>query len=461
MRAAAPQPLGGIDEHALERRARRLGLSRAVTAVVTIAVLAGATYSVVGAIRTDVPGEIAGNRSRSSPYVPPGERHLVLSGTYGDDWDRREPGASWRLLAWAQDEGTTFCKQLFEGPGTPDDSGATCTHLTGENEPTDHIFGLSTQFETGSSDPDEFMFVVGDAGPQVARVRFQAEDGRALEFDVVDAPPEANVPFRYFAATLPRFSHARVLALSAEGETIAAQELCGPGCDNEMLEERRAIVAEYEAQPIEDSARAAAFANLALGDAGLVEQFATWYRYEDIVDNGDGTFVASFDVFSCEPPPYERGERVCDEESLRAAVTVSGGGESFEVVDADGPMSSEQRERLMSYEPDGSFDDPMWVPVAATAAPDDGGDSHQWLVSFGVVWTGNLPRPSPGYGAMCWVTVTDADGDEVYRGMDVPAEVGIEESDRMMVPTTEIDHDIKEGDRVDVTCDPPSYDFYR
>jgi hypothetical protein len=322
----------------------------------------------------------------------------------------------------------------------------------------DVYFGTSTHFFTGSADLRQGWFIVGEVGPRIDRVLFEVKEGPIdpgpIELELYSAPPEADLGFRYFAAALPTYDYARMTALS-NGEVLETHNLCGPGCqaDREVANDEE--IADYESQETTEISHAATFANAAVGHAGLIDDFGTRYLYKGIEEVPSG-YIARFDVSGCGSPQGGSHRCTTDLGDAEVHVTLSEG--RFAVVDARGPMTSEQRRALLDYSEAISEEGPHWRHVAtslAREAPED-----DWWFSVAMVWTGNLPGPGTTYGSMCRVTVYDSQGAVVHEGRDIPFEVGDREQERVSVPMTGLESEIDKPTRFEVDCDPPSGDMY-
>ena len=447
VKEAAPEPLLQLDERDLARRARRGSVTRLLTLVVGLAIVGAGAWGVVSVRSSSSPGDAATHGNRA-PEIPAGPRYEAISGRFGEDWDYPEAGKTWRLLVWG--EGHTHCWQLAVGAAEPNQSLA-CSAPNSKSTTVDHLGG-NMSFFTDSKDPEQFWFTVGETGPDVAGLEFRIQDGESIEIPLEDAPTESGLELRYYAVTLPRFDYATLVALDADGEVLDSDNVCGPGCQQDRQEETEAKIAEFEAQPVTVESKVGAFANLAVGRAGLMDPFATLYRYRGVEEREDG-FAALFDVSECVPPHGQEGTYSCAGDGVRAIVVVEVSGDRLIVREADGPMTQTQRQRLLAYTH--SLDDfgPMWRQGAASIVREQ--DRPAWGLAYSLVWMGNLPPPVSSYGSMCSMVVYDGGGDIVYERQKLLAMLGMDEDSRVQMPLTGLEADVSDPQEVVVECDEP------
>lgn len=453
LRRAAPEPALGFDEGAVASRARRGTIIRMVGAATVLIALLATTTLVVTSRETNELGIGGGDRDASEraggPQIPAGPRHEVLSGRFGEDW-QRDPGKTWRLLVWGDQD--TQCWQLAVAEEDKT-HGTHCSTPPKDRSFEDTPFAGSTSFQTGSADPDDFLFVTGAVAPQVEMVEFRPEEGDVVEIDLADAPPGSGATLRYYAATLPRFDRADMVAFDAAGEPLETHHLCGPGCREERQREQDAKVAEYEAQPIALISKAAAFANLAVGHADLDNPFGTHYVYQGIRQSGE-MFRAAFEVRQCEPPRGPDGEYTCNANAEQGHVDVALEGTRFVVVAAEGPMTPDQRERLLGFTfPSDGFS-PQWRQAGFTIVREQ--DRRHWGIAWSLVWMGNLPPPVAAYGSVCQMVVYDDDGNVLQRGRPLPMEVRSGgERFRVSGLSSGLEPEVKDPQELMVDCDEP------
>jgi hypothetical protein len=405
----------------------------------------------VASVRPSSSGDAA-THGNGAPEVPTGPRIEAITGRFGEDWEGSDAGKSWRLLVWG--EGHTYCWQLAVEAADPK-HGLACSAPSSESAEVDHLSG-SMSFFTGSKDPEQFWFTAGEAGPDVASLQFRIQDGESIEIPLQDAPTESGLELRYYAVTLPRFDYAMLVALDANGEVLDSANICGPGCQQDRQEETEAKIAEFEAQPVTAESKAAGFANIAVGRAGLMDPFATLYRYRGVEERGDG-FAALFDVSECEPPHGQEGAYSCGGDVVRATVVVEVSGDRLIVREADGPMNLTQRQRLLAYTH--SVDDfgPMWRQIASSIVREQ--DRRAWGLTYSLVWMGNVPPPVGQYGSMCSMVVYDGGGDVVYDRKGLPAMVDREEESRVQMLLTGVEAEVSDPKDVVVECDDPRANF--
>ena len=449
LREAAPQPLGGVDERKIARRARRITGVRVLAAVaaVTFAVAGGAV--VARSTGDSGPVDVADDvLDRTAPRfeVPRGRRHVVVSGVYGADWHERWRGKAWRLLVWAK--GETRCFQLAEEDAARNEN-TTCSDVLNPKSIDSAIFGPSTSFRTESEDPDQFLFVMGEVGPRVDRLEFRPDDGAPVDVPLHDAPEKTGIPYRYYAVTLPRYDLGYLTAYGDGGGGLETHRLCGPGCEEEREAERDAEVAAYEAEPVTLEAKAAVFAVAAAGQAGLVDHFGTLWSYRRIVRLGNG-FVAMFVATECSSPTPEGGV-TCGRRRERTSVRFRIEDERFSVAGATGPMTAAQRARLLAYSEEVPADLRGWQVVSYAFAP---GRGRSWYAGYAAVWTGNVPPPAGDYGSVCLVTAVDERGRSLAERRS-PFEVDSRESLRVTAGITELEA-AEEPAALELACDRPA-----
>jgi hypothetical protein len=450
VKEAAPEPRLQLDERDLARRARRVSVTRLLALLVGLAVVGTGAWG-VASVRPSSPGDTATHGNRA-PEIPSGPRHEVISGRFGEDWEGSDAGKTWRLLVWG--EGHTHCWQLAVEAAEPN-HGLACTAPSSKSAEVDHLGGWMSFF-TGSKDPEQFWFTAGETGPDVESLQFRIQDGESIEIPLRDAPPESGLELHYYAVTLPRFDYATLVALDADGEVLDSDDICGPGCRQDRKEETEAKIAEFEAQPVTTESKAAGFANIAVGRAGLMDPFATLYRYRGVEERGDG-FAALFDVSECEPPHGQEGTYSCGGDMVRATVVVEVSGDHLIVQEADGPMNQTQRQLLLAYTH--SVDDfgPRWRRIAASIVREQ--DRPAWGLAYSLVWMGDVPPPVGQYGSMCSMVVYDGGGDVVYERQGLPAMVDREEESRVQMLLTGLEAEVSDPQDVVVECDDPRANF--
>lgn len=442
IKRAAPAPGHPLDEKQLARRARRLSASRGLAVAVVLALLGGGIALATG----DGPSQIGPvEHGNEAPDVPDGPRHEVLSGRYGDDW-ASDPGKRWRLLVWG--EGHTECWQVATTDPPPAREGLSCTAPADGQELEEEPFLGNMYFFTQSSDPDEFWFGVGVLSPLVEALEFRPDQGGPVDIEIVDAPPESGSELRYYAATLPTFDRADLVAFDDQGEILGTQEICGPGCEADREAQNEQKVSAWEAEPIAPMSKAAAFANLAVGAAGLGDLSGTFLAYEGIATVGD-RFRASFKASGCGPSlTYQ-----CDIRLGSAYIDVAVQGRRLgrlEVTGVDGPFSEQEREKLLSFVRGDEFG-PHWEESQTSVS--DGPEGERALI-YSLVWMGNLPPPVADYGSLCRLAVLDREGALIHEGRTFPLEVRRNEYSRVHSPLSELESDKPVGE-VLVDCDEP------
>ena len=306
-------------------------------------------------------------------------------------------------------------------------------------------------FFTGSDDPAEYVFVVGEAGPAVDRLVFRGGRGPQRAIPLHAPPPEAGIPYRYYATLVPLFDHARLVALGKDGRVLASRSLCGGGCieDRERAEDD-AVVA-YEDAPVTLESAAGAFANAALAHAGLVDQLGIYWTYRRIDPTDDG-FVARFRTARCFGAP-RRGFR-CSPVQGRGWVRVGMADGRFVVEDAEGAMADDQRAALESYSEEVRDDVREWRLVSYGFDP---GPGDEWDLVFVMLWTGNMDAPRD-YGSMCRLRVFAEDGELAYESRPLPYRVRDEEPYRVTGVLTEVTSDRPPRD-LEAVCDQPHGDL--
>ena len=455
LKAAVQAPHADLDVTDIARRAKRVGRFRYGGFALLSLLLIGLSSAVVARMGTSPslpPGEDPGRGRRFE--VPGGPRYEVASGTYGADWDENYAGTQWRLLVWGNDE--EHCSQLAEEDSKRME-GVSCSRPNRDASDDDEFIGGLLYFETGSPDPDEFLFMTGDVEAPVAALQFRADGGKVVEIPLIDPPPAAGVDRRYFVATLPRYNYGELVAWDEENDVLQTRTLCGPGCqaDNETEDAER--IAAYEARETSLMSRAAVVANAALANAGMYDAFKISYNYRNIVQDVDG-FVASFQVSRCVTPSRKNGVYTCRERLGKAWLRVKAGDERVEVVDTGGLVTRRQRAELVGYGEGIPQDAPRWRHLGTKVGPVYGG--RNWPFELVMIWTGDLPGPAPGYGSVCGYVTRDTSGD-VLRKDALPYEVRTDRSEyfRVSEMTTEITSKTRPVE-TEVSCDDPAADIH-
>lgn len=425
LHASAPAPRGSVDVRGLERRARRIVLTRFAAATLSAAVVAAGVTVVA---RIDVadrpvadpvpqrPPDDVEVRHRES-RVPPGPRYEVVSGVFGDDWEE-DAGLRWRLLVWGR--GRTSCWQVATEESERNESLA-CTHAD-PDQVRETKLGGSTSFLTQSEDPDEYHFVAGYVGPRVDRLEFRGDRGPDRSIPLHRPPPEAGSPFRYYATTLPRYDFAQLVALSERGRALESHRLCGAGCREQREREAATEVVAFEHAPVTVESAAAAFAVAAAAQAGVMDELGTFWSYRGI--SGEDDYVATFSATDCSGADAYGGYR-CDPDHEPATVRVAIEDDRFVVAGAKGPMTDEQRGALESYWEPVTDDVRRWRQVTFSFARTG---PREWDVSFLMVWTGNLDAPRD-YGSACRFVVYAARRETLHRSPLLAFEVGRDEQE--------------------------------
>lgn len=425
---AAPRPARGLDEREVERRARRIGVARVLTAFLGVAVVA--TGGAVAASLVGTLGDVRPGPGRPQHEidvdahprpVPPGPRHVLTSGPIGDDWDEAWEGDRWELVAWGTP--SIRCWQVRESGSEPNE-GRGCTYGPGPTPAREVVFGATSTSYTGSRDPDEYLFIAGEVGPVIRRLVFRDDRGDDLEIPLHRPPASTGIAYRYFAVALPRFDYAHLEAANAGGTVLSSRRLCGVACLAQREAEEEVEVLTFEHTPVTLESAAAAFANEAAGHAGITDQLATYWSYRTISPE---ELVATFRTTECYAH-VAQGDRLCDTSSGVGTIDVDVVDGRFVVETAVGTMSDEQRAALLSYSAPFTDDVREWRPIAESFARSG---RRTWDVAFLAVWTGNLGAPDD-YGSICRHTVLDASGRVVDRSPGIPFLVRDEERDRVL-----------------------------
>lgn len=378
---------------------------------------------------------------------PASPRYTVTSGVFGEDWDGPRAGKPWDLLVWG--DGTTTCWQVVE-EGYSKSEGRTCSRNVDPEALRRTAFDVTRSFYSGSRDPDEYMFVAGETGPRVHRLVFRGDRGPDMPVRLFHPPPSTPSPYRYYAAVLPQFDFARLVALSEDGAVIATHRLCGIGCVAGRWFDERADLRAYEAAPVTLESAAAAFAITAAGRAGLIDRLGTFWRYRGISDD----LVATFRPMDCSAASTTNGRR-CDTGAGAARVEVGVEDGMFYVASAQGPMTGKQRAGLEAYTEPVTDDVREWRLVAASFA---GAGRREWDVAFALVWTGDMDPPSD-YESPCRLTVYASGGDVIERRRDLPFGVRADERHRVSGLLTSV-RGPRLPQRLDVECDPARTVFF-
>jgi hypothetical protein len=457
MKSAAPAPARTLDVRQLRRRAARLTWMRFGAASLIVFVTAGTALAVWRPQSDAKQSEVAVHDPTPDrpDFTPPGgPRYEVLSGTYGDDWDSYA-NKQWQLLVWGDEK--AHCWQLRDQP-VEGNEGVSCTNLTPGQDYADDPFAGGLSFYTGSSDTEEFFFAAGVVGPTVERIEFRREGEETIAIPLVAAPSEANMPYRYYAVTLPEFEVAHMVALNGDGEELDSQRICGPACEKERRREAEALVAEYEAQPVSMRSQAAGFGLAALGEADLLNSFGTLWGYQGIAEEGGG-YVLSFTVSECDAEQGRDTGHWCEPAGSSGRLVVAVEDRVWKVTGATGPMTADQRDRLEAYEEAIDAEPrPEWRHIATSLA--QYGDTPKWDLGVTWVWTGDIPPPVSGYGSWCRLIVFEESAPNsgpLPQGREIPAEVRREEWSRAFGVQTGLEGVEDPGIRVH--CDDPSAHF--
>lgn len=373
-----------------------------------------------------------------------GVRHVLTSGTFGGDWDQARAGRPWRLLVWRED--ASVCWQVVP-EGRYRNEGRTCSRNPRPRALRRETVRTWTSSYTGSRDPDEYLFVAGGSGPRVARLSFYGDSGTSSEVPLRAAPLEMETPYRYFAAVLPRFDHARLVAYSPTGRVVATIRLCGVACRGPRDVEDHTDVFAFEDAPTTIRSAAAAFAIAAAGDAGLIDRLGTSWAYRGI--SGKGRWSATFEAVEC-PPDADR----CAPRGRTGTINVARVGGALVVTGVGGDIPGGRSGALLAYSEPLVLDRPEWrvVGESLTRLATD-----EWRIAFSLVWTGNPGTPWD-YGSMCRPTVYDRRGRMLYRGPDVAFEVRDRPIYRLDGHVVRIETKGSPA-RLTVECDPPRAGF--
>jgi hypothetical protein len=155
------------------------------------------------------------------PEPPEGPIHVVASGVFDETWGK-DSGKRWFLVARADDE--MYCWQHHVGELKQiEDSlqGASCIPRSTKGKAADENF-LGWGFSESPESTNAFAY--GQVSERVARIEFRLDDGGVVEADLRDAPPELDIPTRYFVAFLPHTS-AEIVLLSASGDVLDKKSL--------------------------------------------------------------------------------------------------------------------------------------------------------------------------------------------------------------------------------------------
>lgn len=456
LHAAAPRPRGVVDLERVRRRARRIVAGRYAAAVVAVlAVAAGVTVAAPWEDR--VPERVVGDpRPEPAPHefrvrgherrIPPGRRHEVVSGVFGDDWGKRS-GMRWRVLVWSQ--GRTSCWQLATETTKRNESIACSPNLDAKTV-NDTVVGGRFSFLTGSRDSREYEFVAGIVGPRVDRLVVRGRPRLDVRIRLHEAPARTGIPYRYYATTLPAYDVAHLIALSEDGQTLQSYDLCGDECQEQRALFRDAEVARFEAAAVSVKASAGAFANAALAHAGLLDQLGVYWTYRGIEADGDD-FVASFGVRRCFADPA--AGYACTRRLKPASIRVAVSGDRFVVEDVDASVPDDQRRALQSYSEPVRDDVREWRLVAYRFDP---GPGPEWDVAFVMLWTGNAGAPRD-YGSLCRLTGYDSRARVAFRAGPLVFAVGDDEPDRVVASYAAVEARLT-PERLVVTCDEPRAD---
>lgn len=157
-------------------------------------------------------------------------------------------------------------------------------------------------------------------------------------------------------------------------------------------------------QPAGNQDQAASAAVLGVAEAGLIEPKGIVYDYEGIERDGD-TWLATYERLEC----YATSGRICERTGERGQVRLANRDGAFEIVDATGAFSEQERAALSSVQV--SLDGlPRFDVPARFLHLDEAGNVI--AVRAWQLWTG--PIPAPGYYLRCQVIGVDASGKDVY-----------------------------------------------
>jgi hypothetical protein len=283
-------------------------------------------------------------KAPEKPLEPPdGPLHVVASGTLDDSWGD-DAGKRWFLVARADDE--MYCWQRHVGELEQiEDSlqGASCLHRSMKIDGTEHLLGWGFSESPESSNAMAF----GQVSERVASVEFRLDDGGVVEGELHDAPPELDIPTRYFVAFLPH-TKARIVLLSSSGDVLEEKSLATP-----RTEETQPIIF-----PVQDPANSVM--------QSLIEGTLT-VRERCLYLSVDGPYDLVLPIWP-NGFSYEYDEdniSVLDADDQTAAQTGSpvsmGGGMFGETEDA--PLPPELRPRV------GSCDGPYWIVGEISESP--------------------------------------------------------------------------------------------
>lgn len=155
--------------------------------------------------------------------------------------------------------------------------------------------------------------------------------------------------------------------------------------------------------------RIASFAVRAVAEAALIDPLGRFYDYLSTSRSGNEWFV-DFDVASC----YRTRQVETCNPGGSASVTVGERDGSLVVIDAQGPMTSGQREELLAYSEAATEEGPeLQFPVVRISEPlPSRPDASEYLeVRASGLWTGDLSLASP---QDCTLEVLDESGTVVF-----------------------------------------------
>jgi hypothetical protein len=197
-----------------------------------------------GIFLAEIPGDIRGavkgrfvcepweyKAPERPPEPPDGPIHVVATGvldeTWGDDAGKRR-----FLVARADDE--MYCWQHHIGELQQiEDSlqGGSCTPRSMKwKEADEHFRGWGF-----SESPESTKTIAyGQVTERVARVEFRLDDGGVVEAELRDAPPELDIPTRYFVAFLPH-TKAQIVLLSSSGDVLERKSLTPRNEDSQPI----------------------------------------------------------------------------------------------------------------------------------------------------------------------------------------------------------------------------------
>ena len=442
VKGAAPLPTSELDLASVERRARRITVVRAVGGSILAVVLLAAAVVVPRVLSEGIPVVPVGNDQVRS--IPDGPRYEIASGSFGSGWGSKS-AKRWRLLVWG--EGDIDCWQLWvEGMGEDESLGCA---FRSSDQIEDTIFGSRISFLADGDDPDEYQFISGEVGPRVDALEIREDGEPPVVLEIYQAPRQAGVPLGYYAATLPAYDYAQVVALDHRGEELDTHNLCGLGCKDDKAAEEQSKIDSYERRPVAVDAKAAVVGIAGVGKAGLLDHFGTFYDYDGSTRAGDAHRLR-FRVSQCPAPAA--GGYSCEPGGF-VYLTVSQRGDRLVITDATGDLTDDHRRALVGYGEGIPSDDLDWRPVSTSIAKNKG--QPGWGIGLVMAWTGNIPGPVRDYGSMCSFVALGADGGVLHRSRPFPVQVGPEEQDRNVGPLTGLESRRGAPESIEISCDEP------